>query len=84
MNDYAWVCDRCLTASCWAGQFFCQENKLAGITVISRKQFAQLRLEHADYFDNPDVRASPIDYMNQVASRTAAIRQRNGLPGVGD
>jgi hypothetical protein len=45
------VCDKCFRASCWHGEFMCDDARGAGITV---KTVAELRAgnfgEHEDYW----------------------------------
>jgi len=46
-SDYwVWVCDKCLTASCWHGEFMCQESQHAGITTRLASELDVLGLEH--------------------------------------
>lgn len=44
------VCDQCLQASCWQGEFYCQEYKTAGTTQMTRKELAKLGRENSDYW----------------------------------
>lgn len=55
MAHYVIVCDKCLRASCWLGIFMCDESKTAGLTVISWRKAAALKLEHRDYYTNPAI-----------------------------
>ena len=48
------VCDGCLRASCWHGEFMCDEAKGCGTVEKSIKELALLSLEHKSYWDNPD------------------------------
>ena len=57
MSHYVTVCDKCLKASCWLGIFMCDEAQNAGLTVISWRKAAALKLEHSDYYKNPTVQA---------------------------
>ena len=42
------VCDTCLTASCWHGEFMCDNNKTAGTVKKSIGELKKLNLEHPD------------------------------------
>jgi hypothetical protein len=44
------VCDQCLQASCWQGEFYCQEYKTAGTKQMTRKELAKLGRENSDYW----------------------------------
>jgi hypothetical protein len=46
------VCDRCLKASCWKGQFFCDYAKVAGTTVKTVKELRELNLENECYWED--------------------------------
>lgn len=42
------VCDKCLIASCWNGEFMCEESQYAGIIEKTVKELRKLHLEHED------------------------------------
>jgi epoxyqueuosine reductase QueG len=44
------VCDQCLQASCWQGEFYCHEDKTAGTKQMTRKELAKLGRENSDYW----------------------------------
>jgi len=44
------VCDRCLQASCWQGEFMCDEARYAGTTTKTVAELRKLNLEHPDYW----------------------------------
>lgn len=50
-----WVCDACLTACCWAGIFYCQEYKKAGIVKMPTKKLRRLNREHPSYWLREEV-----------------------------
>ena len=54
------VCDACLTAACWQGEFMCQEGRRC--QVRSRRaveELQALKLEHPDWWDiDPDTGCS--------------------------
>lgn len=51
MSDYiVTVCDRCLTASCWHGEFMCSDSQHAGTKELRASQLQKLGLEHPSNF----------------------------------
>jgi len=44
------VCDKCFRASCWQGEFMCDDAVSAGITLKSVKDLIALDREHSDYW----------------------------------
>jgi len=44
------VCDNCLQASCWQGEFCCDDYKLAGTTEKTVKELRDLGLENPSYW----------------------------------
>ena len=40
------VCSACLLASCWQGQFYCDEYRTAGTVEKTRAELERLNLEH--------------------------------------
>ena len=47
------VCDKCLRACCWQGQFMCDDARGAGTVEMTREQLAAIDppREHPDYWD---------------------------------
>lgn len=49
------VCDRCLCASCWQGEFYCDDYRGAGTTELPRAKLKEMALEDPSYWDiDPD------------------------------
>lgn len=46
------VCDACLKASCWYGEFMCQESAGAGLKILTVGDLRKLNLEHEDYWSD--------------------------------
>ncbi len=46
------VCDKCLTAACWYGEFMCDENKSAGTTVKTVGELRQPAREHWHFWSD--------------------------------
>lgn len=44
------VCDKCLQASCWQGEFMCDEARNAGTVEKTRAELEKLDSEHSDYW----------------------------------
>lgn len=44
------VCDKCLKASCWYGEFMCDESQMAGTTVRTVAELEALGYEHPSYW----------------------------------
>ena len=65
MNDYATVCAECLCASCWLGEFYCENAKVANVVVISRREAELLNRENLSWFDDPDIRASIGEFLER-------------------
>lgn len=42
------VCDECLTASCWHGEFYCSAYRNAGVKLLPISTLQQLGREHPD------------------------------------
>ncbi len=51
-NELITVCDKCLMASCWAGNFMCDDAKYTGVTERTRCELLKLKLEHPEYITN--------------------------------
>jgi len=45
------VCDNCLQASCWQGEFMCEEAKSAGTTEKTVKELKELNRENPHYWE---------------------------------
>jgi hypothetical protein len=48
------VCDKCLRACCWKGEFMCDEARLAGTVEKTRAELEALDLEHPHYWATGD------------------------------
>lgn len=46
------VCDACLTAACWYGEFMCDDSLRAGTTTKTVAELRVLNREHADYWSD--------------------------------
>ena len=44
------ICSKCLMASCWHGEFYCDEAKHAGLLRATEAQLRRLSREHESYF----------------------------------
>lgn len=44
------VCDQCLKASCWQGEFFCDDYQTAGTFEVQVKVLRELAREHCSYW----------------------------------
>lgn len=49
-RKFVTVCDNCLRASCWHGEFMCQNSKNAGTVDLPVSTLRALNLECSDYF----------------------------------
>lgn len=49
------VCDKCLRASCWHGEFMCQEAGTAGTVQKTAAELREIGAEHADYYSRKNV-----------------------------
>jgi epoxyqueuosine reductase QueG len=45
------VCDRCLRACCWQGEFYCDDYKTAGTKKLPISELKRLDREHPDYWE---------------------------------
>lgn len=50
------VCASCLRASCWHGEFFCEEYQSADVIEKSVAELDALRREHADHYSIKKIR----------------------------
>jgi hypothetical protein len=44
------VCGKCLQASCWAGEFMCEESREAGTTEMSIEKLRLLQYENPEWW----------------------------------
>lgn len=51
------VCDECLCASCWHGEFMCYESQNAGTTKKTVSELRKLNLEHSDHWSDNKMKA---------------------------
>jgi epoxyqueuosine reductase QueG len=51
------VCDACLRACCWYGEFMCDKSKTAGTTNIKVKDLKRLDLENEYYWSDEKMEA---------------------------
>jgi len=51
-NKKVQVCDKCLKASCWYGEFMCEYSFTAGTTIRTVRELEKLNLEHSDYWSD--------------------------------
>lgn len=45
------VCDKCLMACCWHGEFMCEEAQNAGTVEKTVKELKELDLEHPRHWE---------------------------------
>lgn len=50
MDRMITVCDACLTAACWHGEFMCDRSRDAGVVKKTEDELLELGLEHPDHF----------------------------------
>ena len=85
-NQYATVCAKCLCASCWLGEFYCEDARFANITVLSRREAEMLNREHIRWFDHPDARADVEGFAGRLYAPfkrlDSAGRDVTDLPGL--
>ena len=48
------VCSACLQASCWHGEFYCDEYRTAGTVEKTRAELEALGREHPSYWEPRD------------------------------
>lgn len=53
------VCDKCLTATCWHGEFMCDQSHEAGTVEKTREELLALNREHPDHWEGREVEQSP-------------------------
>ena len=45
------VCDACLCASCWQGEFFCEQYRSAGTTKLPISKLKEMAQESPHYWE---------------------------------
>lgn len=89
------VCEECLTASCWYGEFYCEDAKGADITVRTVGELRELKLENEQawsdevflkihgHLDRPprDVRDSLGEALDGAQAKTRRIIEQ-GVEGL--
>ena len=50
------VCESCLTAVCWYGEFFCDDARHANVVIKPVEELAALGLEHPDNWTTDKLR----------------------------
>src|SRR5574338_265036 len=50
-NRLITVCSECLQASCWQGEFYCDDYKTAGTKRLTIRELRKLDREHESYWD---------------------------------
>jgi len=63
-NRKVTVCDKCLTAACWQGEFMCDEARSAGITEKTVAELTKLNREHPHYWRIQDGEGRPVGSVN--------------------
>ncbi len=48
------VCDECLRACCWHGQFMCEDSRNAGTVIKTVRELKELGREHSDYWETDE------------------------------
>ena len=51
------VCASCLCASCWHGEFYCEDYKTANLVKKTRAELVSADREHPDHFSPDKLRA---------------------------
>lgn len=49
-SDKVLVCDKCLRACCWYGEFMCDEAVTAGLKILTVADLRRLDREHEEYW----------------------------------
>ena len=49
-TDLITVCDKCLTAACWQGEYMCWESQNAGVVQKTREELIALGREHSCFW----------------------------------
>jgi len=56
------VCDSCLCACCWQGEFYCEEFKTAGTVEKTIRELKKLNIEDSGYWED-------IEYVHKSNNR---------------
>lgn len=51
------VCDKCLTASCWYGEFMCDLADSAGLVMATRRELMAMNRESPSYWTDAKLEA---------------------------
>jgi hypothetical protein len=51
------VCDKCLRAACYYGEFMCDYSREAGTTYRTTSELRKLKREHSEYWNNKTLEA---------------------------
>lgn len=54
-DDLITVCAGCFCASCWQGEFYCEDYKDEGTTQKTRSELISLKLENSSYLKTDEV-----------------------------
>ena len=60
-TDYITVCGSCLQASCWLGEFYCDDYKTASIVNRTVRDLVKLNREHPSYWAKSRVKRTELD-----------------------
>jgi hypothetical protein len=52
MNKLVEVCDKCLKASCWYGEFWCEDSHSAGTKLMTVLELESKNLENSEYWSD--------------------------------
>lgn len=66
------VCDACLRASCWHGEFMCSDAQSAGTVQKTAAELRKLGREHRDHYSRANVESvcGSSDYVSVTPSLT--------------
>ncbi len=75
------VCSECLKASCWHGEFMCDESRDAGTILKPISELANLKLEHPDNWSDKNLLAicgdaAPNGFVNEEKQKLIEHAQR--------
>ncbi len=54
MEKMITVCDHCLMASCWLGDFMCEDYQFAGTVEMTREELEELGLENPTFWNQKE------------------------------
>lgn len=66
-DDLITVCASCQQATCWQGEFYCDNYRTANIKQMTRGELAKLALEHPCYWLTDDELANKSSHPNREA-----------------